>query len=51
MSVRGKIEIIEDRAEFIGNIAPENIQKKNKYKSVEDYFKKGNANPIMYINC
>ena len=51
MSVRGKIEIIEDRAEFIGNIAEENTRRKYKYKSVEEYFKKGNANPIMYINC
>ena len=51
MSVRGKIETIDDRVEFIGNIASESIQKKYKYKSVEDYFKKGNANPIMYINC
>ena len=51
MSVRGKIEIIDDRVEFIGNIAPEIIRSKYKYKSVEDYFKKGNANPIMYINC
>ena len=46
MSVRGKIETIDDRVEFIGNLAPEIIQQKYKYKSAEDYFKKGNANPI-----
>lgn len=51
MIVRGKIESIDDRAEFIGNLAPETIRLKYKYKSVEDYLKKGNANPIMYINC
>jgi hypothetical protein len=43
-------EAIEGRYEFIGNIAPEEIRKKYKYKSVEHYFKKGNSNPIMYLN-
>lgn len=38
------------RYEFIGNIADEQIRKKYRYKSVEHYFKNGNANPIMYIN-
>lgn len=51
MNLRGKVENIEDRIEFIGKIANDIIRKKYKYKSVEDYFKKGNANPIMYINC
>jgi uncharacterized protein len=42
---------IKDRFEFIGNIAESEIRNKYKYKSVEHYFKKGNANPIMYLNC
>lgn len=50
MTVRGKIKTIDDRVEFIGNIASETIRAKYKYKSVEDYFKKGNANPIMCNN-
>lgn len=51
MNFRGKVENTEDRYEFIGIIADEKIRNEYKYKSVEDYFKKGNANPIMYINC
>ena len=43
-------EISEVRYEFIGSLAPKYIRKKYKYKSVEHYFKKGNANPIMYLN-
>lgn len=51
MNMRGKIENMEDRFEFIGILADEELRNKYKYKSVEHYFKKGNANPIMYINC
>ena len=51
MNMRGKIENIDDRFEFIGILADEELRNKYKYKSVEHYFKKGNANPIMYINC
>ncbi len=40
----------EGRYEFIGNIAPNKIRSKYKYKSVEHYFKNGNSNPIMYKN-
>lgn len=43
-------EAIEGRYEFIGNLASDEIRKKYKYKSVDHYFKKGNANPIMYLN-
>ena len=50
-NTRNETEAIKDRFEFIGNIAEPNIRNKYKYKSVEHYFKKGNANPIMYINC
>lgn len=42
---------ITDRFEFVGNIAEPEIRNKYKFKSVEHYFRKGNANPIMYLNC
>jgi hypothetical protein len=38
------------RQEFIGNIAPHYIRNKYRFKSVEHYFQRGNANPIMYQN-
>lgn len=41
---------LSERYEFIGNIAEDNLRKKYKYKTVSHYFKKGSANPIMYIN-
>ncbi len=47
---RGKEEKLEGRYEFIGNLAPQEIRKKYKYKSVEHYFERGNSNPIMYTN-
>ena len=49
-SVREDIEDLRNLYEFVGNIAPEDIQKKYKLKSVGYLFKKGNVNPIMYIN-
>lgn len=51
MNTRNETEVLKGRFEFIGNIAEPEIRKKYKYKSVEHYFKKGNANPIMYLNC
>ena len=51
LNTRNEKEANPDRCEFIGNIAESEIRDKYKYKSVEDYFKKGNANPIMYVNC
>ena len=51
LNTRNEIEAVKDRFEFIGNIAEPEIRNKYKFKSVEHYFKKGNANPIMYINC
>lgn len=51
MNTRGNVENIDDRFEFIGTLAENSIREKYKYKSVEHYFKKGSANPIMYINC
>ena len=43
-------EDTEGRYEFIGNLAPPEIRKKYKYKSVEHYFERGNSNPVMYVN-
>ena len=45
-----KNTLSEDRLEFVGNIAPENIRSKYLHKSVKDYFNKGSQNPIKYIN-
>lgn len=42
---------VHGRYEFIGNLAPSEIRTKFKYKSVEQYFQKGNINPILYVNC
>lgn len=47
---RDKFEGLETRYEFIGNLAPESIREKYKFKSVGHYFKPGNSNPIMYRN-
>jgi hypothetical protein len=51
LNTRNDTDAAKDRFEFIGNIAEPEIRNKYKYKSVEHYFRKGNANPIMYINC
>lgn len=40
----------DGRWEFIGNLAPQHIRDRYKFKSVEHYFLRGNANPIMYQN-
>lgn len=44
-------ESLKKRFEFKGRIANSEIRDKYQFLSVEDYFKKGNSNPIMYINC
>ena len=49
-SVNEKEKKHKGRYEFIGNFATDKIRKKYKYKSVDHYFRKGNANPIMYLN-
>ncbi len=51
LNTRNDTDAAKDRFEFIGNIAEPEIRNKYKYKSVEHYFRRGNANPIMYINC
>jgi len=38
------------RWEFLGELAPTTIREKYLDKSVAHYFKKGAANPIMYVN-
>lgn len=45
---RDNMEELKGRYEFIGNLAPQEIRKKYKFKSVGHYFKQGNSNPIMY---
>lgn len=40
-----------DRYEFTGRIASKKIRDKYRLMSVEHYFKKGNSNPIMYVNA
>jgi uncharacterized protein len=39
------------RKEFVGKVAPEDIRKLYRYKSVSDRFELGNQNPINYVNC
>lgn len=39
------------RWEFIGEVAPPTIRDKYMGHSVSHYFRRGAANPIMYINC
>jgi hypothetical protein len=38
------------RFEFVGNVAQKEIRDKYKFMSVGHYFRKGNSNPIMYLN-
>ncbi len=42
-------EDLQNRYEFVGTIAPEEIRKKYKDKSVAGIFAKGEQNPIRYI--
>lgn len=44
------VENLKDRLEFVGEIASDKMRNKYLFKSVEHYFKKGNSNPIMYLN-
>jgi len=41
---------LKGRFEFIGEKAPEKTRKEYIGKSVAHYFKKGNSNPILYLN-
>lgn len=40
-----------DRYEFVGVIAEEEIRNKYRFRNVGFYFKQGNQNPVMYVNC
>ena len=42
---------LSERFEFVGALAPEDLQRKYIGKSVERYFAKGAQNPIKYVNC
>ena len=39
-----------NRYEFVGNIAEPGIRDKYRYKYIGHLFKKGNSNPVMYLN-
>jgi uncharacterized protein len=41
----------QNRWAFEGKIANEEVRKKYRYKSIVNYFKRGAANPIKYVNC
>jgi len=42
---------VPNRKEFIGKVAKDEVRIKYFGKSVAHYFKKGNQNPIYYVNC
>jgi hypothetical protein len=50
-SSRSTIEIDDDRWEFVGKLASDNIRQKYVGKSVSNYQKTGAQNPIKYVNC
>ncbi len=41
----------EDRWEFVGEVAEDEVRKRYKGRSVGHYFKPGAQNPILYVNC
>jgi len=42
---------LSERFEFVGKLAPDDIQHKYVGKSIKQYFAKGAQNPIKYVNC
>lgn len=48
LSIEG--ERSDDRWEFVGHVAPDEIRKKYINKSVGHYFRQGNQSPIVYVN-
>lgn len=42
---------VAGRWEFTGRVAPAGVRDKYVGRSVEHYFKPGNANPVFYVNC
>lgn len=49
-STRGNL-YDEERWEFVGEIAPDEIRNKYIFKSVEEYLPNHAQNPIRYVNC
>lgn len=46
------LELVKDRYEFVGNIAPDAVRDRYVNKSVASLFSKGSQNPVRYfINC
>ncbi len=45
------LERYDGRWEFTGRTAPEEVRSKYVGESVAHYFKRGEANPVKYINC
>ena len=43
--------IVPNRLEFIGSVAEDEFRNKYIGKTVSHYFRKGNQNPIFYVNC
>jgi len=41
----------EDRWEFVGEVAEDEVRKRYRGRSVSRYFKPGAQNPILYVNC
>jgi len=41
----------QDRWEFVGQVAPEDIRRRYVGRSVSGYFKSGAQNPVQYVNC
>lgn len=41
----------KDRWGFNGQLASEDIRSELRYRSIENYFRKGAANPVRYVNC
>lgn len=46
----GEKEILQNRHEFVGSIAENNIRDKYLHESVKHYFKNGAQAPCIYIN-
>ena len=41
----------EGRWEFVGQVAPANARSRYLGRSVRTYLRRGNQNPITYVNC
>ena len=50
LSTRGDLED-DERSEFVGSIAPEDVRRRYRYRAVRSYLAPGAQNPITYVNC